>query len=294
VIVIGMHRSGTSMLAGMLAELGLFIGTRTDHNNESPLFLALERRLLRYSGGSWQYPQALYPLLEDAAARAIATDYFRRALVSPHIIGYLGGSRYLRYRTPANLNIPWGWKSPVTTYTLPLWLDLFPEARVIHLYRPGVDVAQSLRVRAEREQEAVRRRLHISRKLLYWHWRIVSLERGFSLWEAYLGEARHHVRALWHQAYELKYEDVLADPVPALQSLVVFCGLQATEEQITCVARRARPERAYAYRDSPELQRFAARVAARLHALGYASLGPADSARRHVPGRDDARMAVGR
>jgi Sulfotransferase domain len=155
-------------------------------------------------------------------------------------------------------------------------------------------VAQSLRVRAEREQEAVRRRLHISRKLLYWHWRIISLERGFSLWEAYLTQARHHVRALQHQACELKYEDVLADPAPALQSLVAFCGLQTTEEQIACVARHTRPERAYAYRDSPELLRFAARLAPRLHALGYAALGPTDSGRRHVPGRDGARTAVGR
>src|SRR5437867_416878 len=79
-----MHRSGTSMLAGMLAELGLFIVTRTDHNNESPLFLALERRLLRYIGGFLQYSRAFYPLLEDAAARAIATGYFRRGTGHSH------------------------------------------------------------------------------------------------------------------------------------------------------------------------------------------------------------------
>jgi hypothetical protein len=294
VIVIGMHRSGTTMLAGMLAELGLFIGARTDHNNECPLFLALERQILRQSGGSWQCPEALYPLLENAAARAMATDYIRRTLVSPQIIGYLGWTRYLRYRTPANLDFPWGWKSPVTTYTLPLWLDLFPEARVIHLYRHGVDVAQSLRVRAEREQEAVRRRLHVSRKLLYWHWRIISLERGFALWQAYLTQARRHVRALQHQAYELKYEDVLAAPGLALQSLVAFCGLHTTEEEITRVARRVRPERAYAYQDSPELQRFAVRVAPRLHALGFATLVPSDGRGHHVPDRGATQAAAGR
>jgi hypothetical protein len=280
----------------MLAELGLFIGARTDHNNESPLFLALERRLLRQSSGSWQCPEALHPLLENAAARAMATEYFHRTLVSHHVIGYLGWSRYLRYRTPANLDIPWGWKSPVTTYTLPLWLELFPEARVIHLCRHGVDVAQSLRVRAEREQEAVRRRLHVSRKLLYWHWRIIPLERGFSLWEAYVTQARQHVHALWRRTYELKYEDVLADPMPALRSLVTFCGLQATEEEITRVARRVRPERAYAYQGSPELRHFAVRVAPRLHALGYATMVPTDSGRRpvHVPARGDTPVAVGR
>jgi len=287
VIVIGMHRSGTSMLAGMLAELGLFIGAWVDGNDESPLILALERRLLRQAGASWQRPKAFCALLENAAARAVATAELRRALGHPRISGYLGWSRYLHYQTPAALDRPWGWKSPVTTYTLPLWLELFPQARVIHIRRHGVDVAQSLRVWAAREHDIVRRRLRVSSKFLYRSWPLMSLERGFALWQAYLLEARRHVSPLGAQAYERAYEDVLADPVPALRSLVTFCGLDATEREIMRVAGQARPERAYAYRDNPELQRFAVRMTPRLHALGYAAMPPRDGGRPHVRVLDD-------
>jgi hypothetical protein len=81
-----------------------------------------------------------------------------------------------------------------------------------------------------------------------------------------------------------------------LRSLVAFCGLHATEEESTRAARRVRPERAYAYQDSLELQRFAARVAPRLHALGYTAMAPSEGERRHVhvPDRGDTQAAVGR
>lgn len=282
-----MHRSGTSMLAGMLAELGLFTGARVDDNDESPLILALERRLLRRAGASWQRPQGFHTLLENAAAREMAVDDLRRVLAHPRIAGYLGWSRYLRYHTPAALDVPWGWKSPVTTYTLPLWLEVFPQARVVHIHRHGVDVAESLRVRAAREHVIVRRRLRVSSKLLYRYWPLMSLERGFALWDAYLTEARRHVQELGSRAYELAYEDVLADPAPALRALADFCGLDTTEREIARVAGQARPERAYAYRDSPELQLFAARMMPRLHALGYVAIPPLDGRRPHAGVPDD-------
>ncbi|MBW1793701.1 MAG: sulfotransferase [Deltaproteobacteria bacterium] len=38
----------------------------------------------------------------------------------------------------------WGWKDPRTTLTLPLWLKLFPKARIIHVIRNGIDSALSL------------------------------------------------------------------------------------------------------------------------------------------------------
>ena len=41
IILLGMHRSGTSMIAGMLEELGLFMGNHKDRNNEAFLFMKL-------------------------------------------------------------------------------------------------------------------------------------------------------------------------------------------------------------------------------------------------------------
>lgn len=41
VIVLGMHRSSTSMLVGLLRELGLWIGHQAPRNNEARLFRRL-------------------------------------------------------------------------------------------------------------------------------------------------------------------------------------------------------------------------------------------------------------
>ena len=43
VIVIGMHRSGTTMLTKMLEELGVFLGWKKQGDHESTFFLSLKR-----------------------------------------------------------------------------------------------------------------------------------------------------------------------------------------------------------------------------------------------------------
>src|SRR2546425_5855061 len=82
VIVIGMHRSGTGMLSGMLQGLGLCIGTKVDPNNEAPLFVTLNDWLLRQSGATWESPHAVRHLLDNPEARAVAADHLRRTLTT--------------------------------------------------------------------------------------------------------------------------------------------------------------------------------------------------------------------
>jgi LPS sulfotransferase NodH len=45
VIVIGMHRSGTTMLAKVLNKLGIFMGENIEHNSESIPFLKLNEQI---------------------------------------------------------------------------------------------------------------------------------------------------------------------------------------------------------------------------------------------------------
>ena len=40
-----------------------------------------------------------------------------------------------------------GWKDPRNTFTLDLWLKLFPNAKIINIMRHPLDVSQSLLVR---------------------------------------------------------------------------------------------------------------------------------------------------
>lgn len=278
-IIIGMHRSGTSMVTRMLEELGLFVGERKMQDHEPYFFLGLNDWALRQCGGAWDHPAPFREVLENARVRALVVDYLRTSLRMPRAASYLGWKNYRRYRSPENLNVPWGWKDPRNTYTLPLWLEIFPEARVIHILRHGVDVAGSLKMRAERTLERAEA-LHERRKP--WMYairpkrggfgssvRCATLEGGFTLWESYVEEARLQIERLGDRAMEFRYEDFLADPRQALSSLATFCSLDATREAIAGATQNVRRDRAYAYRDDPELLEFADQMPCRLKALGY-------------------------
>ena len=63
VSIVGMHRSGTSCLAGTLEEAGLHLGnviTEAPHNakgnRENRSIMDLHEELLVHSGGSWDRP----------------------------------------------------------------------------------------------------------------------------------------------------------------------------------------------------------------------------------------------
>ena len=147
IIIVGMHRSGTTMIAQLLEELGVFMGAKQEQNAESLFFLNINRWLLQASGGDWDYPEPFAAMLENCEIRNFFTERVRRILNSPRLIEYLGITNYVKYRFLGELEHPWGWKDPRNSFTLPIWLELFPKAKVVHIMRHGVDVADSLRRR---------------------------------------------------------------------------------------------------------------------------------------------------
>jgi len=278
IIIIGMHRSGTSMIARMLEESGLFLGKKKDIHHEAFFFIHYNNWLLNQSGGAWDHPAPINYLFENKQARTKVVDYIRYLMETPHVASFLGWGKYLRYRTPLNLEIPWGWKDPRNTYTLPLWLDIFPNARVIHIYRHGIDVASSLKVRQETFLNS-KKILYSPYKVIYWlrpkrggftdSLRCASYKDAFSLWEEYIEQARVHVRDLKDQAIEIKYEDFLLEPNKKLRSLANFCNLDINDATIAKLSDQVKKERAYAYKRDATLQDLTNHVAERLKAQGY-------------------------
>jgi len=275
-IVIGMHRSGTSLVTRLLEDMGLFVGWRKDVNHEAWFFLRLNEWLIRQSGGAWDQPRAIHHLTGNEIGREAVAAYLESILSSPQALSYLGPRRYFRYRGVGALEGPWGWKDPRNTFTLPVWLDLFPRARVIHVYRHGVDVAASLHQRQLHSTHQARRKAARSAAryglMPRWgglvdSWRCADLDDAVSLWSEYIREARSHVSALGRRAMELRYEDLLEHPQTALGALARFCGL--TAEAAGRAAEGIRASRALAYRKDPSLRRLAVRWADELRAFGY-------------------------
>ncbi len=265
VILIGMHRSGTTLLARMLDALGLFVGWRQAANHEAHFFNKLNSWLLAAAGGRWDTPAAIDYLLADRPGRELATAYLRDRLASPAAVEFLGPGRTLRYRSLLGIGEPWGWKDPRSTVTLDLWRELFPGARVIHLVRHGVDVAESLCRRQLAGRDLGRRNFERYRPLFRWvakrGWfgtspRLTHREEGLRLWEEYLSRAARSTADLGDRLLELRYESLLRRPREVTERALAFCGLEPPPAAVEAQLRMLRSDRALAFAGDPELVDF--------------------------------------
>jgi hypothetical protein len=276
IILAGMHRSGTSLLTEVLDELGLFVGNKLDENHEATFFLTINNWLMRQAGGAWDHPEPFETFLKHEAFVDARARQIRQMLRMPRAIEYLGVADYVRLRDVARLDKPWGWKDPRNSFTLPVWLKLFPGAKLVAIHRHGADVAASLAVRAARiTQEIAQDADGLGR----WRWRLplpnqsfarcLDPEEGLKLWLSYSEAVERHAAAMGENAFVMRYEDFLADPKPSLERLLAFVGLTPSNDRIARALARLEPQRAFSYRKDATLSAMAERHDGALKAFGY-------------------------
>ena len=133
VVVLGMHRSGTSFLTSVLAGQGFDLGTARDGGSlskwnahghfESWKCVSVNNRILHDSGGSWDYPPT------GVHATFATRLRMREALAD------FGGDR------------PFAIKDPRFSLTCRLWESLLPSTHFIVCFRHPIAVAESLKRR---------------------------------------------------------------------------------------------------------------------------------------------------
>ncbi len=226
-MILGMHRSGTTVIAELARAMGLALGKVTELMELQPL-VDLNEWLLRRSGGSWEHPAAALDMLAAPELRSEAqaqVDAFAR--------------RHLGARLGADGAGPWGWKEPRMGFTLPLWEGVFPRMRLLVVRRHGFDAALSLRARARAEVAAGRtatRRLPPKVRLRNLALRreeqparsvrCLSLRGSLSLWGEYNRQLDTVLATTPHPTHQLRLEDLLEDPRPALADVAAFIGLE--------------------------------------------------------------------
>ena len=137
VLVVGMHRSNTSALTGMLAGLGLALPPASDlveGNPDNPVhyeshaLIELDERLLRAVDGWWDRPPTLAEGWQDDP---VVTGFDDEALATLDRV----------YDTPG----PKVWKDPRLCLLLPYWLRLLNDpAPAVFVWRSPAEVADSL------------------------------------------------------------------------------------------------------------------------------------------------------
>lgn len=202
VLILGMHRSGTSLLASMLQDLGVWLGPSNylvgplaenqEGFFENTALVAVNEELLSLAGGAWDcVPESAGQLAQWAADPNQPVT--RRALLA------LAG---LRHTAPAGTRW-YGFKDPRSCLTLDFWGQLLAPAYKVLVVRHPLAVAKSLQARGG----------------------YATLRHGMKLW------LDHH-QAVWPdvqqgQVLVVHHRDLLADPVAVAARMAHYLGANA-------------------------------------------------------------------
>jgi hypothetical protein len=206
VAVVGMHRSGTSMVSALLHHAGFYLGPEDELMPATPdnqdgywenlRFFELNEEILGALGGGWDEPPAPLVVNDPALAAMRVKAETLSADFEPHR--------------------PWAWKDPRTTLLLPFWLELFPGLRVVGCVRNPLEVALSLHRR-----------------------NFFSYEHGLSLWLDYNQRLLEAVPP--EQLLLTHYEAYFAYPAAELRRVLAHCGVETPDwkvEQACAAVRR--------------------------------------------------------
>jgi len=134
IVVLGMHRSGTSLLSSILRRMGVNMGTNflnEDYWNpygywEDKDFLWINKGILENAGGSWRNPPSRDHITGGAKKFSKA---IRETL-----------DRKMRETNALN----WGWKDPRTCLTIWEYHERLPDPKYIYIRRSPFNIYASL------------------------------------------------------------------------------------------------------------------------------------------------------
>ncbi|MFC1922353.1 sulfotransferase [Chloroflexota bacterium] len=257
-IILGMHRSGTSLAVRLLTEIGVHMGDRLSRDAEAIFFQKLNRRIFQDVDTKWGYVEPLIEEMRSSHFIDMQTSAMQRALFEekrlfgkePKISEFFGPQLWRQISKGQMLT--WGWKDPRTTLTFPIWLKIFPRAKILHILRNGIDVAISTHRRSLRQQKNIIKRAFPMDYIPI----TLDFEYCFQLWEQYVSFVFEHKALIADDHYlEIRYEDLLQDPESKLRLISEFMAYPVQDASLSkssMQVNRARIDNsayARAYRD---------------------------------------------
>jgi hypothetical protein len=193
IIVLGMHRGGTSLVANLLHRWGAYAGQSqqllaADQNNiqgywEYVPLIQFNQQLLNSVGASWFIPPGRD---EEKALENLATDPGSKRRAEQLLAEMRKGGQ------------DWFWKDPRLTILLSFWKQMWGEPIYVVTVRHPLEIAISLRKRD---------RLPISASLL--------------IWQQYMVQALRQTEGSKHRIF-ISYEKLLNTPVEQCHRLASF------------------------------------------------------------------------
>jgi len=233
VIIIGAHRSGTSATARALELLGLQIGQELDSHREPRELQKLHDAYLHRMGAAWHNPQPFLDWIASVKGRDDCIAYLRMNLERrfSQTFGYRRNPKGLWLRLRQKFGAPWGWKEPRTTLFAPAWVEIFPNARILHVARDNLATAESIRERELKFQAAGDPPTG----------NLSDLDYCKHLVEKYLKAASQFAKSENYRRF--RFEELQANPPAMLEQLANFCGLAVSTRTLVGAAASIRPAR---------------------------------------------------
>lgn len=187
ILVLGMHRSGTSALTGALKSCGAYVGLESEligSNIENPNGF-YERRDLRR--------------LCDKLLLKLGCDWWKLSNFDLNKLNetdiYYARNELMIILQKLDNTHPFVLKEPRLTILLPIFIDLFRDFHIVFIYRNPIEVARSLQKR-----------------------NAISMQHGLHLWEYYNFLC---MRELNGKKYSIiSYQDLVERPFVALNKLI--------------------------------------------------------------------------
>lgn len=197
VVVLGMHKSGTSVVAAIVSALGIHLGDELlGPDSSNPLghyedleILELNERILAASGGSWLHPPPRSALLENRDQFVPEIKEIVESRNSEHTI--------------------WGWKDPRSVYTLELFLPQLSRPRLLVVRRDADAVAQSLLRRDS-----------------------IDLSAGRDLWREYNARIDDILRRYPYPRLEVQFDSVRRDARKEVARIAHFVRGRASSQDL--------------------------------------------------------------
>ena len=210
ILICGMHRSGTSLIAQMLFACGLYLGEESTlmkaHTEENPTgyweyneIVNFSEELITKLNGSWSNPN---PFKNPSWLLDINLKKEQRLAIE--ILHPLINSGRI-----------WGWKDPRLTIILPFWKTLFPQLKLIICVRNPMEVAYSLS------------------KRLNGH---VDYDHGLKLWQDYHEILLRDSAGL--ETIVVHYKTMLLEPKKELNRICKFINLSPAKRNLDSAINR--------------------------------------------------------
>ena len=240
VIITGIHRSGTSLLSKIFQNENVYFGSVKDINNESIFFQNINKWIMSSNSSTWDNPLTIRDNLKDERY-SMLLNKIHNMLNSWMNFKYFGWSSLIIRKSFFTFKSKWGWKDPRNIFTLPFWLNIFPDSKVVILIRHPYDVVNSLISR-----NALLLKNDIKNKNRFYSYFLTPLlninnysnlssnldtfEDGMKLYDIYYNEIQFMKEKYPDKIIIVKYEDIIIKKHTEIQNIFDFCNLELGEK----------------------------------------------------------------